>query len=93
MTTIKKRIDLIKEKNDIRDTIKLSFKIRKEKTQLKFWIIDEEQYISELEEKINKIKSNGDGFFCVDNLLDTIYTLQIHQRRLRKGKEILKELF
>lgn len=87
-----KRIDLIKMGKEAIDTIQAPFKVRKDKKSLESWIIDREQQIAELESKIQEIKSSKDNF-SIERILDAMDDMQLEQRRLAQGQELLEELF
>ena len=86
-----KRIDFIKMAKDVKDTLQAPFKERKDKKNLEAWLIDREQKIAELENKIQETKSADN--FNVEAILDAIDDLQLEKRRLAQGQELLAELF
>ena len=86
-----KREDLLKASKEILESIQLPFKIRKDKKTLEAWIIDREQKIAELENKVQEEKSAKD--FDVEKLLTAIDNLQLERRRLDQGNTLLTELF
>ena len=86
-----KRIDFIKMAKDVKDTLQAPFKERKDKKNLEAWLIDREQKIAELENKIQETK--GADNFDVEKILEAIDDLQLEKRRLTQGQELLAELF
>ena len=86
-----KRIDFIKMSKDVKDTLQAPFKERKDKKNLEAWLIDREQKIAELENKIQETK--GAENFDVEKILEAIDDLQLEHRRLKQGQELLAELF
>ena len=86
-----KRIDFIKMAKDVKDTLQAPFKERKDKKNLEAWIIDREQAIAELENKIQETK--GADKFDVESVLEAIDDLALEKRRLAQGTELLEELF
>ena len=86
-----KRIDFIKMAKDVKETLQAPFKERKDKKNLEAWIIDREQKIAELDNKIQETK--GADKFDVEAILDAIDDLALEKRRLIQGQELLTELF
>lgn len=86
-----KRIDLIKLGKEALDAVQAPFKVRKDRKNLEGWIIDREQSIAELENKIQELK--GDPNFNVDSVLNAIDKLELENRRLKQGQQLLEELF
>ena len=86
-----KRIDFIKMAKDVKNTLQAPFKERKDKKNLEAWLIDREQKIAELENKIQETK--GADNFDVESILEAIDDLQLEKRRLQQGQELLAELF
>lgn len=87
-----KRIDLIKMGKEALDNLQAPFKVRKDRKELESWIIDREQKIAELENKIQELKGSKDNF-DVEKILNAIDDLALEQRRLQQGNELLEELF
>jgi hypothetical protein len=89
---MKKRIDLIKMGKEALDSLQAPFKVRKDKKELESWIIDREQKIAELENKIQELKGSKEEF-NVNKILNAIDDLALEERRLKQGNELLEELF
>ena len=79
-----KRIDLIKMGKEALDNLQAPFKVRKDRKELESWIIDREQKIAELENKIQELKGSKDNF-DVEKILNAIDDLALEQRRLQQG--------
>lgn len=86
-----KRIDLIKLSKELLNDLQAPFKVRKDKKSLESWIIDKEQKVAELENEIQELKGSKD--FSADKILDAQDDLELTQRRLKQGQELLEELF
>lgn len=86
-----KRIDFIKMGKEALDALQAPFKERKDEKNLEAWIIDREQKIAELDNKIQELK--GASEFSVEKILEAIDDLALEQRRLKQGEDLLKELF
>jgi len=86
-----KRAELLKMGEDAIKAVKLPFKIRKEKKNLESWVLDYEEKVATLESEINDCKA--DENLNVDRILDKVDDLELAQRRLRQGEELMKELF
>lgn len=86
-----KREELIKMGKEAIEALQAPFKVRKDKKTLEAWLIDKEQKIAELENKIQEEKSAKD--FKVDSILKAIDDLAIEKRKLKQGEELLAELF
>ena len=86
-----KRAELLKMGEDAIKAVKLPFKIRKEKKSLESWVLDYEEKVATLESEINDCKA--DENLNVDRILDKVDDLELAQRRLRQGEELMKELF
>ena len=85
------RKELLKMGEDAIKAVKLPFKLRKEKKQLEALILDYEEKVATLESEINDCKA--DENLNVDRILDKVDDLELAQRRLRQGEELMKELF
>ena len=87
-----KRIDLISMSKEDLNELQIPFTIKKDKNKLESWIIDREGRISELNGRIQKLKSTQDSL-DIDSILDAVDELALEERRLSQGQELLKELF
>jgi len=85
------RKELLKMGEDAIKEVKLPFKIRKEKKQLEALILDYEERVATLESEINDLKA--EETLNVDRILDKVDDLELAQRRLKQGEELMKELF
>ena len=86
-----KRTALMKLSDDVKKTIGIPFKVRKDKKQLEGWIIDREYKIAQLSDEIDTLKSAEE--FNVDSILDKQDDLELEERRLKQGNALLKEMF
>ena len=85
------RKELLKMGEDAIKAVKLPFKIRKEKKQLEALILDYEERVATLESEINDLKA--EETLNVERILDKVDDLELAQRRLKQGEELMKELF
>lgn len=85
------RKELLKMGEDAIKAVKLPFKIRKEKKQLEALILDYEERVATLESEINDLKA--EETLNVERILDKVDDLELEQRRLKQGEELMKELF
>lgn len=85
------RTKLLKTTDDLKKALQVPFKVRKERKQLESWNIDKEQKIAELEDEIQELKAGDD--LNIDSLLSKRDDLQLTERKLVQGEELLEELF
>jgi len=85
------RKELLKMVEGAIKEVKLPFKLRKEKKQLESWILDYEEKVATLEADITDIKCEDE--LNVDKILDKVDDLELAQRRLKQGQELMNELF
>lgn len=85
------RKELLSVGKEALEAIKLPFKIRSERKQLEQWILEKEIAIAELEYRIQEAKGSKD--LNVDCILDKIDDLELLQRRLKQGEDLMLELF
>jgi len=86
-----KRADIIKLGEDALKAIKLPFQLKKEKKQLESWILNYEEKVATLEAEISDVKAEEK--LDVDKILKKVDDLQLAERRLKQGEDLMKELF
>jgi len=86
-----KRADIIKLGEDALKAIKLPFQLKKEKKQLESWILNYEEKVATLEAEISDVKAEEK--LDVDKILNKVDDLQLAERRLKQGEDLMKELF
>ena len=89
MSNLRER--LLKMSDGAKKAIQVPFKVRKDKAALQSWIIDLEEKVAVLQEEINVAK--GADSFNPDKILDKVDELELAERRLRQGNELMHELF
>ena len=86
-----KRSDLLKLGEDALKTIKLPFKLKKEKKSLESWVLDYEEKVATQDAEIADLKAEEK--LNTDSILDKVDERELAERRLKQGEELMKELF